>query len=65
MGEPAFHFQSRVGPWRDHFAWLPTRLFDGHWVWLTKVRRAKYQTHAYLDGPLLDGWVYADADPSP
>lgn len=55
--EPAFMFMDPIGPWHDWFAWRPVRTYDERWVWLRTVRRRRFQTKAYLDGPLSSRWL--------
>lgn len=58
MGEPFYvpSFADFTGPWRDAFAWLPTRMFTGQWVWLRKYRRRPLLKKPHLDGPDWQGW---------
>lgn len=49
-------FGDFVGPWRDAFAWLPTRTFDGALIWLRAYRRRRVQLHDYLPGPVTQWW---------
>lgn len=46
--KPQFGFFA--GPPRKAFAWLPTPLFDGHWVWLRPIIKRRVQKHDYLSG---------------
>lgn len=36
---PQPFFGDAVGPWHDHFAWLPIRTYEQQLVWLRWVRR--------------------------
>lgn len=48
-------FGDPVGPWHDHFAWLPVRTYDNQLSWFRWVRRRRIQLHNYLGhGP--DAW---------
>ncbi|MCR9222830.1 MAG: hypothetical protein NXH70_02075 [Hyphomonas sp.] len=51
MSDPAYMFMERVGEWHDKYAYLPVRLYDGHWIWRQPYRSALYQTKMHLDGP--------------
>lgn len=31
--------------WRPAFAWLPSKLTDGRWVWLEPVERISYRAY--------------------
>lgn len=53
-------FGNVAGPWRRCFAWLPTRLFDGTWVWLRTIRRRRIQLKSYLQGGPDQWWQYSD-----
>lgn len=37
--ETAQEYWDRVTPWHRWFAWRPTKLTDGRWVWLETVER--------------------------
>ncbi|ESZ60682.1 hypothetical protein NL532_24275 [Mesorhizobium sp. C120A] len=47
---PTPFFGDAIGPWHDHFAWLPIRTYDQRLVWLKWCRRRCVQKHQYLDG---------------
>lgn len=36
---PTPFFVDAIGPWHDHFAWLPIRTYDQQLVWLKWCRR--------------------------
>ena len=56
--DPKMMFTSPVGPWHDHFAWLPVRTYDRRLVWLRWVRRRAMQKHQYLTGGPDFSWQY-------
>jgi hypothetical protein len=43
------------------FAWLPTRCFDGQWVWLRPVWRRLCVLRFNVDGCFDPWWQYARA----
>lgn len=52
-------FGDPIGPWRDHFSWLPVKLFDGTRIWLRWVKRRAIQKHFLLPGGCDRWWQYA------
>jgi hypothetical protein len=55
---PRMMFVDAVGPWHDHFAWLPVYTYDQRLFWLCWVRRRCMQKHTYLDGGPDFSWQY-------
>lgn len=51
---PKFRFIVRTGPVRLAIAYLPTRMYDGKWIWMQAYLWSKYVTKADLDGKRID-----------
>lgn len=54
-----------IGPWRRCFAWLPTKVFDGHRVWLCAIWKRRYQRKPNHSGPVKYRWAVTDFPPAP
>lgn len=48
-------FADAIGPWHDHFCWLPIRTYDQRLVWLRWVRRRCVEKRDFLRGG-PDAW---------
>ena len=56
--DPIPMFGCPIGPWHDHFAWLPIRTYDRRLAWFCWVHRRCIQKHSYLTGGADFWWQY-------
>ncbi|MER9912841.1 hypothetical protein NKJ71_19635 [Mesorhizobium sp. M0050] len=47
---PTPFFGDAIGPWHDHFAWLPIRTYDQRLVWLKWCRRREVMKLYLFEG---------------
>lgn len=60
---PTPFFGDAIGPWHDHFAWLPVRTYDQQLVWLRWCRRRCVQKHDYLTEGRTSFWFQFHNEP--
>jgi hypothetical protein len=62
--DPKPFFGDVIGPWHDHFAWLPIRTYDQQLVWLRWCRRRQVvKLHLGGAGAEADFWFQYHAEP--
>lgn len=60
----AYEFRDIVGPFHRWFAWKPIRTWDGRFVWLRTVWRARTQTKDYLPRSHIQDWTHCVGQPA-